>query len=260
MESTFNFLDEVEKDFQNSQAGAAPKPEAPDIEAEDFDEIPREENERISENRTTEQGRKNQESETVLLAQAKLFTGILDMANKSLCGWISKMSRDNYGFSDSEKNDLNTVTVEYLKTVEKPLMSPGEALFLTCVTVVGGNVIVALEDKKKKERQDRENEAMRRANEARTYQESQRAKEDLERVRKEDPVTEKKPQRNLFQVDKRGFYKYDIGGNYLAGKKKTEKAPAEIIIMIDECKKAGMTEGETNENIRMYLYGSKESM
>jgi hypothetical protein len=117
---------------------------------------------------------------------------------------------------------------------------------------------MAFEHKEKKQKTDRENEAVRRARSARTAEESRAAKEDLDEIRREkaETVVEEPPQRQQFQVDKNGFYLYDEGGNYLKGKAKTEKAPAEILRILDEAKKSGMTGSEANEAVRRFLYGS----
>jgi hypothetical protein len=123
---TFNFLEEIENSYEQDNGKApAPENEMPEVDADDFDDIPEGEKEKIRDNATTEHGQQQQASETTIKATARLIVSIAEMANKSICSGISKMDRENYKFSGSEKNDLTEATGEYLKTVEKPLMTPG---------------------------------------------------------------------------------------------------------------------------------------
>lgn len=257
---TFNFMEEAQKGFENLSNGTAPEPEEL---ADDFDNIPEGEKERIRENRqgggfeyNENQGREQESgrSEEMIEAEARMITGMVNMLNKSICSIISGRPRDQYDIGKSEMQDYQTVTKEYLKTVQKPAMSPGQMFFVTTLTLTGANVWTALEDRKKKQREDREADARKRANEAETPKEREKAKEDLESIVKEDVV--KDPLRNQFQVDGNGFYKYDVAGNYLKGKKKTEKAPPEVLKIIEECKAKSMSDGDTNSKIRFILYGS----
>lgn len=262
MEDSFNFIEDLERGFD--QNGQAPEPEpAPEVETEDFDNLGGPERQQTAENRKTdwnrEQEEKRQASEAMIDAQAGMITGLVNMVNKTLCAWISKGERDDYGISKSELADYKEVTKDYLKTVEKPVMSPGETFLATTFVLVGGNVLAALDDKKRNERERKEQEARRRAQEARTYEEAQAAKEDLEEVLRETPRPEEsQPRRNQFQVDANGFYMYDVAGKYLKGKKRAEKAPADILKMIQIMERdEKMTKGLINEQIRLKLYGTK---
>lgn len=258
--TTFNLIDDIENSFEQ-QNGKAPEPEAPPIDSEDWDDIGSDERQHTSENRKTEfqeeQQQRQQATEAMIEAQAGMITNLVNMVNKTLCAWISKGDRDNYSISKSELSDYKEVTKDYLKTVEKPVMTPAETFLATTFILVGGNVLVALDDKKKNERRKNEEEAMKKAAEAKTYQEAQAAKEDLERAMKDAPRQEAAaPRRNQFQVDAKGFYIYSVSGQHLKGKQKTEKAPADVLQLIERMQADGLSKGQINEQIRFKKYGT----
>lgn len=259
---TFDFMAEAEAGF--NAANSAPEPEGPPVDsADDFDNIPEEEKERIRENRNTYQDSGNNDfsgrtSETIK-AEAKMVTGLINMAQKTACSMISGKPRDEYGIGKSEMEDFQQVTEEYLKTTQKPAMSPGQMFFLTTLSLIGPNLYRAYEDKGEVKRQKAHNEAMKRANEARTYEEAQKAKEDLEKIVKEEKekTGEIKSKRNQFQVDANGFYRFSENGKPLKGKQKTEKAPERVLKIIREGEDMKMSDGEINSKIRFILYGSE---
>lgn len=67
-----------------------------------------------------------------------------------------------------------------------------------------------------------------------------------------DKVASQK-ERVRFEINPRGYYMYDVGGVYLKSDEQKEKPTPEIMDIILECRKKGLSKGDTNKIIREKL-------
>lgn len=62
-----------------------------------------------------------------------------------------------------------------------------------------------------------------------------------------------KKERIRFEINPKGYYMFDIGGRYLKTNEQKEKPTPEIMDIIMECRKKGLSQGDTNKIIRQKL-------
>ena len=241
---------------------------------------------------TTAQETPRGESRKTAEATAQMFTTVMNISVKKICGALSGTSGENFGLTEEEKEEYKQVCIPYFME-QGSVLTPKQMFLLATGSLFGGSIINAWGVRKDRTEQAKAAAKIKQQNTARVRnikrmnsgseaveESAPQAPQATVETRNDTPTlfdhAEEEPApgqaatprvRNRFEIDAKGFYERDIYGKYIKRKQRLEKPTGELAAIIkgyarkvDRTDADGnrMTWGEANKHIRQHLYGQSE--
>lgn len=178
----------------------------------------------------------------------------IDFIFSSAFSFLNKVDRAKCKMTAEERAALMAATEARIQAHGYPV-TPLQMYFIALAGVGGSMYVRSNEVKKREEQQQKAKQAFKIVEEQHSGEHPPEVVEEAKKAIKEEK--EEKVWRNDFRVDSEGYYTRTDRGQYVKGEK-TEKAPPEVLTLIEAGKKEGLSDGQINEQIRLALYGSKK--